>query len=78
MIKDTNFTQHTAMAAVKARFEFCKAILRVGSQYVTDAPISFGYTTLSSNFKDAKVFYSFEDASNYASLLAMECEIVGV
>jgi hypothetical protein len=55
-----------------------KAILRVGSQYVTDAPISFGYTTLSSDFKDAKVFDSFDDASNYSSLLAMDCEIVGV
>ena len=55
-----------------------KAILRVGSHYITDAPISFGYTTLSKDFKDAKVFDSFEDASSYASLLAMECEIVGV
>jgi hypothetical protein len=55
-----------------------KAILRVGSHYVTDAPITFGFTTLSTNFKDAKVFDSFEDASNYASLLAMNCEIVGV
>jgi len=55
-----------------------KAILRVGSQYVTDAPISFGYTTLSSDFKDAKVFDSFDDASNYSSLLAMDCEIIEV
>lgn len=55
-----------------------KAILRVGTQYVTDAPINFGYTKLSKDFKDAKIFDSFEDASNYASLLAMECEIVGV
>ncbi len=27
MIKDTNFTQHAAMVAVKARFEFCKETL---------------------------------------------------
>ena len=55
-----------------------KAILLIGSQYVTDAPINFGYTTLSSEFKDAKVFDSFDDASNYSSLLAMDCEIVGL
>ena len=55
-----------------------KAILIVGSQYVTDAPINFGYTILSSDFKDVKVFDSFDDASNYLSLLTMDCEIVGV
>ncbi len=55
-----------------------KAILRVGTQYVTDSQIKFGYTTLSKDFKDAKVFDSFDDASNYADLLAVDCEIVSV
>ena len=55
-----------------------KVILKVGSQYVIDAPIKFGYTRLGENFKDAKVFDSFEDAANYSSLLAMDCEIVSI
>jgi hypothetical protein len=55
-----------------------KAIyIKVGTYYVTDAPIIFGYTTLSKDLKNAKVFDSFEDASTYASLLVIDCEIVG-
>jgi len=53
-----------------------KAILKVGEYYVTDKPINFGYTTLALDIKDAKVFDSFDDASNYGNLLAFDCEII--
>lgn len=55
-----------------------KAILRVGSHYVTDDPIRFGYATLSYDINDAKIFDSFDEASSYASLLVIECEIVSI
>lgn len=53
-----------------------KVVLRVGSLYVSNSLIYFGIALLTTNLSNAKKFNSLSEASNYASKLALNCEII--